>query len=117
MTVWNPETYLKYAGIRFRPALDLIEHIPLQHCERIFDLGCGTGHLTQALQATVAGGSRDRRGFFLGDAFHARGEFPKLELGASPTLRAGVPMPRLICFFQMLHFNGYWATSSFFLRC
>jgi trans-aconitate 2-methyltransferase len=79
MTVWNPETYLKYAGIRFRPALDLIEHVPLEHCERIFDLGCGTGHLTQALQerwpaARVTG--VDSSAEMLS---HARAEFPKLD--------------------------------------
>ena len=79
MTVWNPETYLKYAGIRFRAALDLIERIPLEHCERIFDLGCGTGHLTQALQerwpeARVTG--VDSSAEMLS---HARAEFPKLD--------------------------------------
>ncbi len=79
MTVWNPETYLKYAGIRFRAALDLIEHIPLQHCERIFDLGCGTGHLTQALQerwpeARVTGVDSSEEMLS-----SARAEFPKLD--------------------------------------
>ena len=79
MTVWNPETYLKYAGIRFRPALDLIEHIPLERCGRIFDLGCGTRHLTQILQgrwpaARVTG--IDSSGEMLS---HARSEFPKLD--------------------------------------
>jgi len=49
MTVWHPETYLKYSNIRFRAAYDLIAHIPLERCERIYDLGCGTGHLTKAL--------------------------------------------------------------------
>lgn len=79
MTVWNPETYLKYSGIRFRPALDLIEHVPLERCESIFDLGCGTGHLAQILQerwpaARVSG--VDSSPEMLS---HARSEFPKLD--------------------------------------
>lgn len=79
MTVWNPETYLQYANIRFRPALDLMERIPLERCERIYDLGCGTGHLTRALQerwpeARVTG--VDSSAEMLA---HARGEFPGME--------------------------------------
>ncbi|MGA8074389.1 MAG: methyltransferase domain-containing protein [Candidatus Acidiferrales bacterium] len=79
MTVWHPETYLKYANIRFRAALDLIERIPLGRCERAYDLGCGTGHLTQALQerwpeARITG--VDSSAEMLS---HARGEFPKIE--------------------------------------
>ena len=79
MTVWNPETYLKYANVRFRAAMDLIERIPLERCERVYDLGCGTGHLTQALQerwpeARVTG--VDSSAEMLA---HARGEFPKIE--------------------------------------
>lgn len=79
MTVWNPETYLKYANIRFRAAMDLIERIPLEACRRIYDLGCGTGHLTHALQerwpeAHVTG--IDSSAEMLA---RARTEFPELE--------------------------------------
>jgi trans-aconitate 2-methyltransferase len=46
---WDPKQYLKYADERFRPAYDLIAQIPLQSPKIIYDLGCGTGHLTLAL--------------------------------------------------------------------
>ena len=79
MTVWHPETYLRYSNVRFRAAYDLIAHIPLERCERIYDLGCGTGHLTQALQerwpeARITGIDSSKEMLA-----HARGEFPKLD--------------------------------------
>ncbi len=49
MATWNPETYLKYAAERFRPAMDLLQRISLTTAGRIYDLGCGTGHLTHLL--------------------------------------------------------------------
>jgi trans-aconitate 2-methyltransferase len=107
MTVWNPETYLKYAGIRFRPALDLMERIPLGHCERVFDLGCGTGHLTQALQerwpeARVTG--VDSSAEMLS---HARAEFPKLDWLQADILQWHADEPADLLFsnatFQWVH--------------
>ena len=49
MTTWEPQTYLKYADIRFRAGLDLIARIPKLDYHAIYDLGCGTGHLTRVL--------------------------------------------------------------------
>ncbi|HEY4740568.1 MAG TPA: methyltransferase domain-containing protein [Candidatus Acidoferrales bacterium] len=49
MATWNPETYLKYAAERLRPAMDLLQRIPLTGCSRAYDLGCGTGHVTHLL--------------------------------------------------------------------
>ena len=49
MAPWNPETYLKYAAERLRPAMDLLQRIPLTSCRRAYDLGCGTGHVTNLL--------------------------------------------------------------------
>lgn len=48
---WNPSQYLKYAGPRLRPALDLIERDRAAFGggpapRAIFDLGCGTGNMT-----------------------------------------------------------------------
>jgi trans-aconitate 2-methyltransferase len=78
MATWNPETYLAFANERFRAAMDLLQHVPQLNCQRIYDLGCGTGHLTHLLQerwpsAKVTGvdSSPDMLG-------RARGEFPKL---------------------------------------
>ncbi len=48
---WNPEQYLKFAEPRIRPALDLISRIDSDHPRRIFDLGCGTGNVTQLIKA------------------------------------------------------------------
>jgi len=49
MTQWNPGQYLKYASERLRPALDLIEQIPVESPATIFDLGCGPGTVTKLL--------------------------------------------------------------------
>lgn len=43
---WDPSQYLKFAGERLRPALDLLSRIPATAPESIVDLGCGTGNLT-----------------------------------------------------------------------
>ncbi len=46
---WSPEQYLKYAGHRMRPALDLLARVPLESPATVFDLGCGPGNVTQML--------------------------------------------------------------------
>lgn len=48
---WNPEQYLRFDQHRLRPALELIQRIPLQTVQNIIDLGCGTGHVTPLLKA------------------------------------------------------------------
>ena len=52
MTTWEPQTYLRYADIRFRAGLDLLARIPKLEYRTIYDLGCGTGHLTKILADT-----------------------------------------------------------------
>ena len=52
MTTWEPQTYLRYADIRFRAGLDLIARIPKLDYPTIYDLGCGTGYLTHILAET-----------------------------------------------------------------
>jgi trans-aconitate 2-methyltransferase len=52
VTTWEPQTYLRYADIRFRAGLDLIARIPTLDYPAIYDLGCGTGHLTRILADT-----------------------------------------------------------------
>jgi trans-aconitate 2-methyltransferase len=79
MAVWNPDTYLKYAAERFRPAMDLLSRISLARCERAHDLGCGTGHLTNLVHerwphAKVSG--VDNSPEMLA---RARAEFPDLD--------------------------------------
>ena len=46
---WDPTQYLKFSDHRLRPGLELLDRIPLQAPSRIFDLGCGTGHITRLI--------------------------------------------------------------------
>jgi trans-aconitate 2-methyltransferase len=47
---WDPAQYLRYAGERLRPALDLLAQVPLDAPARVVDLGCGAGNVTAILQ-------------------------------------------------------------------
>ncbi len=49
MPTWDPGQYLKFGGERLRPAMDLLERIPLAAPETVFDLGCGAGNVTRIL--------------------------------------------------------------------
>jgi len=46
---WQPGQYLKYAGERLRPALDLMARVDLAAPSRVVDLGCGAGNVTRIL--------------------------------------------------------------------
>lgn len=46
---WNPNQYLRFSDHRIRPALELLNQIPAQNPGLIYDLGCGTGHITTLL--------------------------------------------------------------------
>src|ERR1700761_8791542 len=48
--VWNPQQYLKFAGHRLRPALDLLARIPDFPAQAIADLGAGAGNVTKLLK-------------------------------------------------------------------
>jgi trans-aconitate 2-methyltransferase len=57
---WSPQQYLKFAQPRMRPAIDLLARIDAISPARIYDLGCGTGSITQLLaqrwpQAKITG--------------------------------------------------------------
>lgn len=47
---WDPTQYLKFAGERLRPAIDLLMRIPADTPASVVDLGCGTDNLTPMLQ-------------------------------------------------------------------
>src|SRR5436305_6362749 len=46
---WDPNQYLKFADHRLRPALELLDRIPLSSPSQVYDLGCGTGELTRIM--------------------------------------------------------------------
>jgi trans-aconitate 2-methyltransferase len=46
---WEPAQYLKYAGERLRPALDLLVRVSIAAPRTVVDLGCGAGNVTQML--------------------------------------------------------------------
>jgi len=48
---WQPTLYKRFSGERERPALDLIQRIPLDHPGFIADVGCGAGNVTALLRA------------------------------------------------------------------
>jgi len=47
--VWDPDRYLRYAGERGRPFVELLSRVDAEHPESIVDLGCGAGNLTALL--------------------------------------------------------------------
>jgi trans-aconitate 2-methyltransferase len=57
---WDPQQYLRFADERLRPALDLLNRVPLETAAQVVDLGCGAGNVTAILKrrfpaATVTG--------------------------------------------------------------
>ena len=48
--IWDPAQYLRFAGERLRPALDLLAQVPLDVPARVVDLGCGPGSVTAILR-------------------------------------------------------------------
>jgi trans-aconitate 2-methyltransferase len=48
---WDPAQYLKFAGERLRPALDLLARVPSAAPGAVVDLGCGAGNLMPLLRA------------------------------------------------------------------
>ncbi|MEZ4869523.1 MAG: methyltransferase domain-containing protein [Caldilineaceae bacterium] len=48
-THWDPNQYLKFSDHRLRPALELLDRVPLEAPQVIYDLGCGTGQITRLM--------------------------------------------------------------------
>jgi trans-aconitate 2-methyltransferase len=52
MPDWNPASYARFAGLRLRPALDLLAQVPDSLPDgAVLDLGCGNGPAGPALKA------------------------------------------------------------------
>ena len=50
LAAWDPAQYLRWSDHRIRPAVDLIQRVPLPQPAHIVDLGCGTGNVTALLR-------------------------------------------------------------------
>lgn len=48
---WDPAQYLKFAGHRLRPALDLLDRVDVASPAEVYDLGAGAGNVTRLLRA------------------------------------------------------------------
>src|SRR3989441_11364507 len=48
-THWDPHLYLKFSDHRLRPALELLDRVPLESPKVIYDLGCGSGNVTRII--------------------------------------------------------------------
>ena len=48
---WDPGQYLKFAGPRLRPALDLLQRIDVEAPRVVYDLGAGAGNVTKLIAA------------------------------------------------------------------
>jgi trans-aconitate 2-methyltransferase len=46
---WDPAQYLKFADHRLRPAIDLLNRVDLDSPKVVYDLGAGTGNVTELL--------------------------------------------------------------------
>ena len=46
---WDPAAYLRFAGERSRPFVDLLAQVGLTAPRSVVDMGCGTGSLTAVL--------------------------------------------------------------------
>ena len=46
---WDPAQYLKFAGPRLRPALDLLQRIDKEMPATVYDLGAGAGNVTRLI--------------------------------------------------------------------
>jgi len=63
---WDPAQYLTFGDHRLRPALELLQRIPLQAPAQVVDLGCGAGNVTAHLrrrwpQAAITGVDTSRQ--------------------------------------------------------
>jgi trans-aconitate 2-methyltransferase len=47
---WDPAQYLRFAGQRLRPALDLLDRIDVAKPTEVYDLGAGAGNVTRLLK-------------------------------------------------------------------
>jgi trans-aconitate 2-methyltransferase len=83
---WDPAQYLKFAGERMRPALDLLAHIPVEAPQAVVDLGCGAGNLAPMFlarwpQAKLTGVDSSPEMLAKARAEHPRAQFVQADIG------------------------------------
>ena len=54
-TSWDPAQYNKFGDRRLRPALELLNRVPITDASLVCDLGCGTGAVARILAERFAG--------------------------------------------------------------
>jgi trans-aconitate 2-methyltransferase len=84
---WDPAQYLKFAGERMRPAVDLLARVAAPAPQTVVDLGCGAGTLTSLFearwpQARLIGVDSSPEMLARARAEHARAEFAQADIGA-----------------------------------
>lgn len=84
---WDPAQYLRFAGERLRPALDLLAHVGAEAPGTVVDLGCGAGNLTPMLSARwpaakLIGVDSSPEMLARARAEHAQAEFVQADIGA-----------------------------------
>lgn len=105
---WNPAQYLKFAGHRLRPAVDLLSRVPLESAADVYDLGCGAGQTTALLAARFPGAKITGVDSSREMLAAARSGFPELSFASGDigTFRA-VPPAHLVFSNAALH----WLTG------
>jgi trans-aconitate 2-methyltransferase len=84
---WDPAQYLKFAGERMRPAVDLLARIPAAAPGTVVDLGCGAGNLAPLLAArwpaaTLIGVDSSPEMLVRARAAHPQAQFEQGDIGA-----------------------------------
>jgi trans-aconitate 2-methyltransferase len=84
---WDPAQYLKFAGERMRPAVDLLARVPAAAPKTVVDLGCGAGNLAPLLaarwpQAQLTGVDSSPEMLARARAAHPQARFEQADIGA-----------------------------------
>ena len=53
-TRWDPGQYHRFADHRMRPALELLDRVPITEASLVYDLGCGSGNITRLIAERFA---------------------------------------------------------------
>ena len=52
---WDPARYQRFGDHRLRPALELLDRVPIAGASLVYDLGCGSGTVTRTIADRFAG--------------------------------------------------------------